>query len=452
MRGGCVLTGRLNCCGKGYLRVRISGAGVERFLNLCLANGIETWELRACGERGAECCMELSQFYRIRPFVRKAGVRVRIAGRYGLPFFIYRNRYREGAACGILAFAGLLYLLTLFVWNITFEGNYHYSRDTLLSYLETLDIRYGMRKNRISCEDLEESIRSAFPEITWVSASVAGTRLVVRIKENEVLSSVPERDDTPCELTAKRAGTITRMIVRQGKACAAIGDVVEEGQLLVASGLSVMNDAGEVVRTKYVRADADIYAQTHYTYQKTLPGLCRQEVPSGRVRREYRLSVGAFRARMRLPARGELWAGVRDGALSFAKWLAEKAGLDKCIPFPAAQAETAVWNETAESRQLCLFGDFFLPVYWEECVSREVYIYERSYTREELSALAQEEEAKYLENLCEKGVHIMKNNVKILEYGTSLRIEGTVTAEEEIAQARAVDVPDTSGEELSKEP
>ncbi len=439
------MTDGLNCRRKGYLRLRISGGGLERFLNLCCRGGVEPWDLRACGRDGAECFMEVAQFRRIRPFARKAGVKVRIVGRYGLPFFIYRNRKREGAVLGVMAFALLLYSLSLFVWNITFEGNYHYSRDTLLSYLQSLNIRCGMLKNGISCEDLEESIRSTFPEITWVSASVTGTRLVVRLKENEVLSSIPQKDGSPCELTASRAGTITRMIVRQGRACVSAGDEVAEGQLLVASDLSVMNDAGEVVKTRYVRADADVYARTQSVARITMPKMYRQEVPTGRVRRRFLVSAGPFRARLQLPARGELSQGIRDGAVSFLVWAAERTGLDRFLSFPAPSEPETLWNTQSETRQLCLFEDFYLPVYWEETVSREYTFYDRPLTQEELSAAAEREETKYIEKLCEKGVHIIENNVKIQECGASVIIECEVTAEEEISQARAVRTADPPG-------
>ncbi len=440
------MTGEWRKSGNGYLRLRISGGSIERFLNLCSANGLEPWDLQA--EDGCvECSMGLRPFRLIRPLARKAGVHMRIVGRYGLPFFIYRNRKREGAVCGLLAFAGLLYAFSLFVWNITFEGNYHYSRDTLMGHLETLDIRCGMRKSGISCEDLEESLRSTFPEITWVSASVMGTRLIVRIKENEVLSSVPEKDDSPCELAAARSGTVTRMVVRQGRACVSVGDRVEKGQLLVASGLSVKNDAGEVIRTKYVRADADVYAQTDYSYRVEFPRFCRQEIPTGRVRREYLLMAGMFRARLQIPAKGELAEGLYDGAVSFAVWLAGMTGLDRILAIPAQEKTETFWKETDQMHQLCLFEDFFLPVYWVETESDEYTFYERSHTMEEVRSAAARAEEKYLENLCEKGVHIIENNVKILEYGAGYLIEGTVKAEEEIVSARSVEAPETPGEE-----
>ena len=83
------------------------------------------------------------------------------------------------------------------------------SYDTLVRFLDTQDIDYGMLKARINCEDLEASMRTSFPEITWVSARVSGTRLLIHIKENEVLSTIPEKDETPCDIVASQPGVIT---------------------------------------------------------------------------------------------------------------------------------------------------------------------------------------------------------------------------------------------------
>ena len=132
--------------------------------------------------------MGLKDFYRIRPLLRKSRVSMRIVARMGMPFFLHRNRKRKAFALAVLSFFVYLYVMSLFIWNISFEGNWHYSRETLLDYLETQNVRYGMRKSGISCDALEEGIRSAFPEVTWVSARVSGTRLLVKLKENEVLS------------------------------------------------------------------------------------------------------------------------------------------------------------------------------------------------------------------------------------------------------------------------
>lgn len=399
----------------GYLRILVAGFFSERFLNLCSANEMDVWELEPVKD-GVLCCMTLPAFRRIRPLARKAKVRVRIVERFGFPFFLYRNRKRKGMFFGMVLFCALLYALSLFVWNISFEGNYHYTRETLLGFLESEGIRYGMRKKGISCEKLEEGIRSAFPEITWVSARVSGTRLLVKIKENEVLSSIPEKDNSPCDLIAEKAGTITRMVVRQGKAAVAVGDVVEPGQVLVSSELSIMNDSGEAVRTAYVHAEGDIYARTEYSYQKKISKMHTVSVKTGKRRLGAGVKAGPYQWSFLLPAWGE-----------------------------------NSWQYQSESSQLCLFEDFYLPIYFERITGEEYLLYDRSYTQDEVLKLSEQLEENYLKNLLEKGVHIIENNVKIQENGFFYIIEGEVTGEEAIARKRSVTETDQKTQEQNEE-
>lgn len=387
----------LNRWRAGILKIRVSGFFSERFLNICSANRIEIWDLEP--ERdGFLCQMTLPAFWRIRPFARKAKVRVQILGRSGFPFFLQRNRKRTGLFLGLASFFLLLYILSLFIWNISFEGNSHYTRENLLGYLESEGIRYGMRKKGISCEQLEENIRSRFPEITWVSARVSGTRLLIKIKENEVLFSIPQKDESPCDLVAEKRGTITSMIVRQGKAQVAVGDTVEQGQVLVASKLPVMNDSGEVVRNAYVHADADVWASTEYTYQETLPRLYTVSVKTGRKRPGGSIRIGPWQWVFLFPVWGD-----------------------------------NPWNYVSETTQLCLMEDFYLPVYFEQITGEEYISYERPYTSKEAQEAARGLEEKYIKNLLQKGVQIIENNVKIQENGSFYIIEGQVAARERIA-------------------
>ena len=108
--------------------------------------------------------------------VRGAGVRLRICERKGTAFFLRRNQKRWYAAAGFFSFFLLLYIMSLFLWDIHFQGNYHYSADTLVRYLDMQNIKYGMKKKNVDCEALEAGMREAFPQITWVSARVSGTR------------------------------------------------------------------------------------------------------------------------------------------------------------------------------------------------------------------------------------------------------------------------------------
>ncbi len=393
---------RISRWAEGYLGLKISGYGEERFFNLLKSGDLDYWALRRKKD-GCYFYMGLKDFYQIRPLLRKAHVSMRIASRAGMPFFLHRNRKRKAFAVAVVSFFVLLYVMSLFIWNISFEGNWHYSRETLLDYLETQNVRYGMMKSGISCDELEEGIRSAFPEVTWVSARVSGTRLLVKIKENEVLSAVPEDRSEPCQVIARTSGTITRIIVRQGKAAVAPGDEVNEGQQLIEGQLSILNDGGEVVRTAYVHADGDVYARTQYHYEETFSQYHTVTAKTGERRHGAGVMAGPYRFRFLMPEFGE-----------------------------------TSWNYVTDLIQIRLFGDFYLPFYVEKITGEGFVMYERPYRQEEKEEEARKLQEYYQKNLMEKGVQIIENNVKIQEDGALWKVEGSVIGEEQIGTERYI--------------
>lgn len=381
---------------KGYLLVRLQGFSPERFLNLCMANQIEIWEL-ANREGYYQFYMTLDGYRKIRPLVRKAHVRLKILGRFGLPFFLYRNRRRKLYGAGLAAFFVILFVMSQFIWNITLEGNYRFTDDMLLHYLNSQDIRYGIRKDRIDCDSLEESIRSQYPEIIWVSARVSGTRLMIKVKENEVMAAIPEKDEEPQDLVADKDGIITSMVVRKGKAQVAVGDTVEKGQVLVSGTIPIYNDAEELVNCQYVRADADIRGQTGYSYSEEVPRLISERVETGRKRHGVQLRLFHYSLVLMLPQTGGM-----------------------------------PWKFVHESRQAKVLGDFFLPVWIDHIVGREYELYERFLTNGELETIKNEINDAKIQNLEQKGVQIIENNVKIIDKSSAWIIQGNFIVEDSI--------------------
>ena len=285
----------------GYLKVRMTGLTSERFLNLCMAREITLWELSR-SDREALCFfISIKDFRRIGPLVKKAGVHVKITGRFGLPFFLYRNRRRKLYGAGVAAFFLVLFIMSRFIWNISLEGNRRFTDDMLLHYLDSQKIHYGMAKSAIDCDILEESIRSAYPEIIWVSARVSGTRLLIRMKENDVVGTIPKKDETPRNLVADKAGTVVKMVVRKGKAQVLPGEEVEPGQVLISGEIPILGDGGELLNTHFVRADGDIFVRTRESYTESISKQITERVRTGEVRKGLRLRLGAFELLWMLP-------------------------------------------------------------------------------------------------------------------------------------------------------
>ena len=378
----------------GYVRVRLTGRSPERFFNLCRSSKILLWNI-ACEKEEYRFFLLLPDFYRIRPFARKAGVRVRIQEKLGLPFFLYRNRKRKLFAVGAASFFLLLFVLSRFIWNISFSGNLLFTDDMLTGQLREIGVCYGMPKRGVDCDRIEEELRSRCPRIVWVSAHVSGTRLQIRIRENETADGIPLREESPRNLVAETAGTVVSILVRAGKAAVQPGDEVEKGQILVEGMLPVTNDSGEVERTLFVRADADIRLRTTKIYREWVPHFQTVRSYTGKKQRGFRLRAGAVDILAMPPL-----AGKRN------------------------------WDLTGVSRQIVLFGDFFLPVWTEAITAREYEKVERKRTKTELNDLTKAVHERKLQKLTEKGVQIIENDVKILDNSTGWTICGSMTVEE----------------------
>lgn len=379
----------------GYVRVRLTGRSPERFFNLCRSSKILLWNI-ACEKEEYRFFLLLPDFYRIRPFAKKAGVRVRIQEKLGLPFFLYRNRKRKLFAVGAASFFLLLFVLSRFIWNISFSGNLLFTDDMLTGQLREIGVCYGMPKRGVDCDRIEEEFRSRCPRIVWVSAHVSGTRLQIRIRENETADGIPLREESPRNLVAETAGTVVSILVRAGKAAVQPGDEVEKGQILVEGMLPVTNDSGEVERTLFVRADADIRLRTTKIYREWVPHFQTVRSYTGKKQRGFRLRAGAVDILAMPPL-----AGKRN------------------------------WDLTGVSRQIVLFGDFFLPVWTEAITAREYEKVERKRTKTELNDLTKAVHERKLQKLTEKGVQIIENDVKILDNSNGWIICGSMTVEEE---------------------
>ncbi len=381
---------------RGYVEAYITGLSPERFFNLCGAAGLEIWNI-VSDKPGYSFFMDLPSFFRCKAYVKKAGVRLRIRRRFGLPFAVSRNRKRGLWACGFLAFFLFLFSLSFFVWDIEYRGNTLYTDNQLEHYLDSLGIRCGILKHTVSCDALEEALREEYEGITWVSAQVSGTRLYVHIKENEVPLEIPVKDETPCDLIADSDAVISSIVVRSGIPMVKAGDTVEKGQVLVSGRIPITDDAGTEVAAHYVHADADITGVRQRTEEKLISCWYQTRIPTGKARKGLTLKAGTA---------------------AFV-WL-----------FP--NVRKTEWDTVTYARQLELFGDFVLPVHLGVIESREVSVSEAFYTENQLSALASAYESEVMENLMEKGVHIIENNVKILVNGSVCRFVVTLQTEESI--------------------
>lgn len=402
---------------KGYVRIKIVSSEPERFFNLCAHNQLELWNMVH-----EEFCyyfdIKIKDFFQLKKFNLKTDTKIKILERHGLPFFFQKSKKRKAFFLGFLIFASMIYMLSLYVWNIHIDGNSYYSTQRILEYLDTEEVRHGIFKHNLDCSQIAAKLRQAFPKITWVSAKIEGTQLVLEIKENDDLPEETEAETStedlsePCDIVASKDGKVVKIITRSGKPLVAADSECKKGDVLVSGEIEIMNDSLEVERRDYVHSDADIYMETAYSYYDEFPLNYQERVYTGEKKTSRFLKLFQF-----------------------------------YIDFGRKKHPYEYYDQYSQASDLYLTENFILPISYGTMTTLPYTIEDKTYTEEEAAEKADANLYRFLKNLSEKGVEIHRKNVKIDTTADSCVVTGKVYVIEKTGTNVPVTVTEPEPEE-----
>ena len=222
-----------------------------------------------------------------------------------------------------------------------------------------------------------------YNEITWVSASITGTKLQIELREGDLKTSGREAV-LPANLIADEDAVITNMVVRRGTASVHYGDEVKKGDVLIEGKVYIYNEDETLKKVDYLTADGDIYGEYQQVYEKNYQRKHEVRQYSGKNHQKLEIAVG--RKLVEIPD----WQAI----------FREKGSKDT----------EEIWSW---KKQFRLTPTFYLPftLYYTEYVPYRNT--EKNYTDEELKQMAEEDLQKYLRELEKKGVQIIANSVTI---------------------------------------
>ena len=404
------------------VRCLVTGEETLRFVNLCRNNGIELRHL-VRRENAIQMEIDAKNFKKLRPLVRKTHVKIHILNRHGPAFFFYRHNRRWWFLLGMTVFAGMIYILSLFVWQIDIDGNRKYTDALILQALAKMDVKTGCRKSEIDLQGIEEELRIMYNEITWVSASITGTKLQIELREGDLKISgssgggqtgnvkrVENREnnpktqngesetDLPANLVADEDAIITNLVVRRGTVAVRYGDEVKKGDVLIEGKVYIYNEDETLKKVDYLTAEGDVFGKYQELYEKHYQR--KHEVRSYTGKNYRELGVAIVGKSFCLP----VWENILKKQL-------EENTLSE------------VWSW---KKQFRLTPTFYLPFALEytEYVPYENVVEE--YTDEVIKKMAEEELQKYLNELEKKGVQIISNSVTISLDADGGHVKGTL--------------------------
>ncbi|MCL2579395.1 MAG: sporulation protein YqfD [Oscillospiraceae bacterium] len=279
---------------RGFVRFSATGVFVERFLNLVARQRIPIWEVRR-REYTLTGCVSASDYPRLRPLAKKAGVKLRLAEKRGAPFKKKKLRGRHGLLIGLAVFFVFLFSMTRFVWSIHIEGNETIPQEAILDALEEVGIRPGVLRSSMDIREAERLTLLAIREIGWIALNLDGSTIHVIV--NEALPTPPVIDPgSPSNIVAARSGQLLEMRVYAGQPMFTAGDAVLEGEVIV-SGITQDSVGQNLLR----HARADVIAQVSEVVEIRVPLDQTRYERTGRTARRGYLRVFGFEAPMFFP-------------------------------------------------------------------------------------------------------------------------------------------------------
>lgn len=387
----------------GNVKIRLISSCPERFLNICSQKRILLWHIQN-EEDKYTFYISIKDVFRLKDVLKKTKSRIHIEQKNGLPFFSYKNRKRKGFVLGILLFAIILYVLSLFVWDISLDGGYTYSEQEMREFLLARDIHHGLLKANLNCDDIEKEIRNKFVDITWVCAEIKGTRLVIHIKEN-FDSDIIELEDKPYDLVANKDAKIVSIITRSGTSLVKVNDEVKSGDILISGIIDIYNDAGEIENRHSVKSDADIYGQTIYQYEDIFALEHEVKYYTGKSTDDYYIDTSG-----------------------------------KKIAFRVGKSRYKKYDTMSFDNTFKILRNFYLPIHYGRVSYRE---YEKTilkYTEKEAENLANIKLQVFLENLTKKGIQIVEKDVTIAINEDVCRASGQIIVIEKLGKVADITI------------
>ena len=369
----------------GCVRFSADGGFPENFLNLAARSGIMLWDIRRRGT-AVEAGTLRRSYRRLEPLARRAGVRLAVLRRTGLPYRMKKVTRRRGILIGVLLFFAVLWFFSSFIWEVEISGNQSTSTAEITQVLDDLGLRPGAFPLLVNTRLIEQQALLRLPDLSGITINIRGCDARVEVRERAYPPDiVPE--NIPCNVKASRTGQIVDLQTFAGRAMVRDGDTIQAGEVLI-SGVS--EDKNGVVHM--VHASGVAMTRTSRDLSVTVKYHDQTAAETGRVLRLRTLELFNFRIPLYLRTpQGNYRISAATGKLSLGGRILPFALQTRVfremrtepVTYTRAQAAALAAGELAEKEKTELAGVRILSRSDDPQAGGDQYTLIRHYTCEE---------------------------------------------------------------------
>ena len=383
----------------GYVKIKVEGLFLERFINICVSKKILLMDIKREKSTIMYANVGIADYKKLKQVARKTKSKIKIQIKKGLPFTI--KKYRKRKIFGILfvVILALLIVSSNYIWNIEISGNVKITNQEILQSLEGSGLKVGLSKNDIDINAVISKIRLDREDIAWIGITVKGTNAIVKIKEAAKAPEVIDENKF-CNIVANKTGMITKINVQNGTANVKVGDIVEEGDILVNGYLE-----GKYTGTRYVHGAATVEAKIWYT--KKEKAMLKQQIPVQTGNEEKKYSI---------------------------KFKKNQINLFKTL------SKFEKYDTINENKKIILFSNFYLPIEVVKITNKEYVLQDVTYTNEEQTQILTEKLKKELLEEIGEQKNIVNVNVNTYSQDEAVEVEVTYEVLENIGVEQEMNI------------
>lgn len=383
----------------GYVKIKVEGLFLERFINICVSKKILLMDIKREKSTIMYANVGIADYKKLKQVARKTKSKIKIQRKKGLPFTI--KKYRKRKIFGILfvVILALLIVSSNYIWNIEISGNVKITNQEILQSLEESGLKVGLSKNDIDINAVISKIRLDREDIAWIGITVKGTNAIVKIKEAAKAPEVIDENKF-CHIVANKTGMITKINVQNGTANVKVGDIVEEGDILVNGYLE-----GKYTGTRYVHGAATVEAKIWYT--KKEKAMLKQQIPVQTGNEEKKYSI---------------------------KFKKNQINLFKTL------SKFEKYDTINENKKIILFSNFYLPIEVVKITNKEYVLQDVTYTNEEQTQILTEKLKKELLEEIGEQKNIVNVNVNTYSQDEAVEVEVTYEVLENIGVEQEMNI------------
>ncbi|MEW6081685.1 MAG: sporulation protein YqfD [Bacillota bacterium] len=215
----------------GSVSLLLEGGSPERFLNLAMSQGIYPWDMRYV-EGALILSVPARCFGQLRGIAKTSGCRIRITGKYGLPFVLVKARRRRMLLVGGILCAGAIYIMASMVWFIEVTGLERIPPEAVLKAARGQGLAPGTLRSRLDVDATRNAILLETPGLSWVGIHQKGTLVVIEVVE-KTLHPDPSQEEQPGPIVARDDSYVVDVLALRGRAVVEPGTLVRKGDVLI---------------------------------------------------------------------------------------------------------------------------------------------------------------------------------------------------------------------------